>query len=73
MDPLLTLRVNEPEFRILRDAYDDAFRRFVLAMNAHGDVGQAAERYRQTRDALAGFLLARRVDEFAVSGACCSA
>ena len=71
MEPLLTLTVTEPEFRNLRNAYDDAFRRFVLAMNAHGDVEQAANRYRQTRDALASYMLSRREDHVEI--ACCSA
>ncbi len=75
MEPLLSQTVTEPEFRELREAYDEAFRRLVLAMNAHGDVEFATARYRRTRDELACYLLARRNPNMQHSALleCCSA
>lgn len=72
MEPLLSLTVTEPAFRELREAYDQAFRQFVLAINAHGDVERATAKYRETRDELAAFLLSRRSEQaHAEMTACC--
>ena len=71
MEPLLTFTVTDPAFRELRNAYDQAFRRFILAMNAHGNVEQAEIEYREARNELAEFLISRRSEH--VESACCAA